>query len=410
MASWNSASVAASLAGSPRSGRLAFDLGFVAADAVALRTGGVDRNPDFPELSYPAAPAPGAAQRADGLAATTIRFAVTAIGFALTAISLAVEIWLILTPVGPTFVKVGLPVTAIGLAVAKIWLILTEVSLPHPGRLTDAKLEVVTRPRLIATDLDGTFLRPDGTVSPINAAAVAMAADLGVPFVIATGRPARWLGVLDELTSAHPQVIVSNGGAVVDLNSRKPIHQFPLDSARMLAVAEDLRQAIPGLTFGLEAGLGFGCEPQSPSQQRFEPDHVVGRLDDLADQLGPAIKLLGFHPAMASRHLEALAHEVIDGRLNLTHSWASEPYGMIEATAAGVSKASTLEILCTDLGLSAKDVVAFGDMPNDQEMLRWAGRGFVVANGDDSMLNAGFAVVAANSEDGVGRTVAELLS
>jgi Cof subfamily protein (haloacid dehalogenase superfamily) len=268
----------------------------------------------------------------------------------------------------------------------------------------------VTRPRLIATDLDGTFLRPDGTVSAINASAVARAAELEVPFVIATGRPTRWLGVLDALSTAHPQVIVSNGGAVVDLATRRPIHQFPLTPELVLQVAQDLRAAIPGITFGFETGVGFGCEPDSPSLQRLEPGHHTGSLDDLATSIGTVIKLLGFHAGITSEQLTALASDVVSERLNLTHSSVSQPYGMIELTAPGVSKASTLELLCTELGIAASEVVAFGDMPNDLEMLTWVGQGFVVANGHDTMKGCGFIEVPANAEDGVGLTILELLA
>jgi hypothetical protein len=268
----------------------------------------------------------------------------------------------------------------------------------------------VTRPRLIATDLDGTFLRPDSSVSAINAAAVARAAEVGVPFVIATGRPTRWLGVLDSLAAAHPQVIVSNGGAVVDLASRQLIHQFPMDSLVALQVAADLRAAIPGISFGFETGLGFGCEPDSPSRQLSELGHHTGSLDELIDSLGQVIKLLGFHPDVRSEPLTVLAAEVVASRLNLTHASVSQPYGMIELTASGVSKATTLNLLCAELGIAPAEVAAFGDAPNDREMLAWAGRGYVVANGHRSMREGGFIEVPTNAADGVGRTVLELLS
>ena len=121
------------------------------------------------------------------------------------------------------------------------------------------------------------------------------------------------------------------------------------------------------------------------------------------------IKLLGFQPRIDSDELMALSREPVGGRLTLTHASLSAPYGMIELTAPGISKASTLELLCAELGIGADEVVAFGDMPNDAEMLQWAGRGFVVANGHPSLLRR-FGVVPANSADGVGTTILDLLS
>ncbi len=110
----------------------------------------------------------------------------------------------------------------------------------------------MTRPRLIVTDLDGTFLGPDRLVSATNLAAARRAAELGIPFMVATGRPVRWLDVLDQLAEAHSQVIVSNGAAVFDLASREVVRSFPLDASVALAVADGLREAVPGITFGFE--------------------------------------------------------------------------------------------------------------------------------------------------------------
>ncbi|MCA0296632.1 MAG: Cof-type HAD-IIB family hydrolase [Actinobacteria bacterium] len=268
---------------------------------------------------------------------------------------------------------------------------------------------VARRPRLIVTDLDGTFLGSDHRVSGMNLDAARRASALGIPFVVATGRPVRWLDVLDDLAGAHPEVIVSNGAAVFDLAARSIVQSFPLDAAVARAVTADLRDAIPGISFGFETPEGFGCEPDCPTRQRGEPGVVLGAVPELLDRLGPVIKVLGFHSGLDSDALCDRAARVVADRLTLTFAMVSSSYGMLELTAPGVSKASTLARLCAALGVAASDVVAFGDMPNDLAMLTWAGRGFVVANGHPSLLSAGFPVVPGNDADGVGRTVLDLL-
>ena len=267
----------------------------------------------------------------------------------------------------------------------------------------------MARPRLIATDLDGTFLTTAKTVSPLNLAAAQRAAQLGVPLVVATGRPVRWLDVVDQLGLAHSQVIVSNGAAVYDLASRTVVRSHPLDSELALQVARELKEVIPGISFGFETPTGFGCEPESPSRQRGEPGVQEGSLEELASGLGPVIKLLGFHTELDSDALVAAAEAVVTDRLTLTHALVGDAYGMLELTASGVSKASTLAALCAEEGIEAADVVAFGDMPNDLAMLSWAGRAYVVANAHPRLLATGFPVVPSNDADGVGRTVLELL-
>ncbi len=266
------------------------------------------------------------------------------------------------------------------------------------------------RPRLIATDLDGTFLDPEHRVSPTNLAAARRAAELGVPFVIATGRPLRWLDVLDDLAEAHSKVIVSNGGAVFDLATRTIVRSFPLDARVALEVAAALRDRIPGITFGFETPTGFACEAACPSVERASAGAVADDLAEVAGRVGPVIKLLGYSRELDSDRLAELAVAVVAERLTLTHSFVGSHYGLLEISAPGVTKASTLAGLCAELGVAAADVVAFGDMPNDRAMLAWAGRGYVVANGHRSLLDAGFGVVPGNDADGVGRTVLDLLA
>lgn len=265
------------------------------------------------------------------------------------------------------------------------------------------------RPRLIATDLDGTFLGPDHRVSQTNLAAARRAAELGVPFVVATGRPLRWLDVLDDLAEAHSKVIVSNGAAVFDLATRTVVHSFPLDPTVAVEVAGALREAVPGITFGFETPAGFGCEVACPSVERASAGAVAGDVADLAGLVGPAIKLLGYSRELDSDELAERASAVVGERLTITHSFVGHSYGLVEISAPGVTKASTLALLCAELGVAPADVVAFGDMPNDLAMLVWAGRGYVVANGHRSLLASGLPVVAGNDADGVGRTVLDLL-
>lgn len=368
----------------------------MAADAAARRPGDSDRDSDLPELLHRTAATPGT----DHTPTVIIGLALAAVGLTVTAIGIAIA-----------ELSVALPDQGFGVPVPDQGVGFLTVGIPHPqlARIPLTEFEAVNTPRLIATDLDGTFLRSDGTVSALNCAAATKAAAAGIPFVIATGRPSRWLGVLADLAAAHPQVIVSNGGAVVDLTTRTPLQEFPMREAVVLAVAAQLRTAIPGMTFGLETAVGFGCEATSPSRQRDEPGHRIGELADLIDELGGVIKLLGFHPEVRSEELTNLAAEVVGDQLTLTHASVRQSYGMIELTAPGISKASTLALLCEELGIPAEDVAAFGDMPNDAEMLRWAGRGFVVANGHHSMKGCGFTEVPANDDDGVGKTVLSLL-
>jgi hydroxymethylpyrimidine pyrophosphatase-like HAD family hydrolase len=77
-------------------------------------------------------------------------------------------------------------------------------------------------------------------------------------------------------------------------------------------------------------------------------------------------------------------------------------------SAAGVTKASTLELLCAELGVQAHEVVAFGDMPNDIPMLTWAGTSYAMAGAHASTIAAAGRTAPGNDEDGVARVLEEL--
>lgn len=260
--------------------------------------------------------------------------------------------------------------------------------------------------RLVATDLDGTFVDPYGAVSEVNRRAVRRAAERGVPVVVVTGRPSRWLHVLDDLPGIHPEVVVSNGAGTFDLTQRRYTEVQGLDPAVALEVAHDLRSAIPGLGFAIEWGESFGCEPHV-KQERGEW-LMVAPIEHLAAEPGPVLKLLAFHSDLDSDRLAALGRDVIGARLTMTHSFLGE-YGLLEISAPGVTKATGLASWCARHGVAAAEVAAFGDMPNDLPMLQWAGHGFAIADGHPMVRQAGFSLADGPQPDAVGRMIERLL-
>ena len=116
--------------------------------------------------------------------------------------------------------------------------------------------------------------------------------------------------------------------------------------------------------------------------------------------------LVGRHPHLSADELLALATPAIGDLVTVYHS---NGLRLVEAVAQGVSKADGLARYAAGLGVAAEDVIAFGDMPNDLSMLRWAGRSYAVANAHPSVLAAAGGVVGANDEDGVALFLAELL-
>ncbi|WP_447643966.1 HAD family hydrolase [Nocardioides zeae] len=118
------------------------------------------------------------------------------------------------------------------------------------------------RPRLVATDLDGTLLGADGRVSDrTRSVLVALEEEHDVPVVFVTGRPVRWMDDLWVDVGGHGLAICSNGGIVFDVAAREVREAFPITPATLLDVAERVRAALPGTMFALETLTGFAHEP-----------------------------------------------------------------------------------------------------------------------------------------------------
>ncbi|MET8827576.1 Cof-type HAD-IIB family hydrolase [Streptomyces sp. NPDC004610] len=269
-------------------------------------------------------------------------------------------------------------------------------------------------PRLIATDLDGTLLRDDKSVSPRTVAALAAAEEAGIEVFFVTGRPARWMDVVSDHVHGHGLAICGNGAAVVDLHGGPGAHRFVKvrDLARdnALDAVRLLRDAAPGTVYAVEQTYGFNQEPDYPKLHMEIPD-VLAPAEELlrGDTPGagePVLKILAHHPTLDPDAFLTLARTALGDRANVTRS---SPSALLEISGPGVSKASTLALCCAERGISPEEVVAFGDMPNDVEMLTWAGRSYAMGNAHPDVIAAASGRTVANNEDGVAVVIERML-
>ncbi|WP_405012227.1 HAD family hydrolase [Kitasatospora sp. NBC_01539] len=264
------------------------------------------------------------------------------------------------------------------------------------------------RARLIATDLDGTLLCRGGTVSDRTAAALVAAERAGLRVVFVTGRPPRWMAQLSGHIGGHGVAICSNGGAVVDVHRGELLESFPLASEQALAVVRLLRERLPGTAFAFEFPGGFAREPEYDLVMwESDKDHPVASAEELITEgrVDGLFKVLAKHPALAPDLFLGLAREAAGHLAEITRS---SPVSLLEISAAGVTKASTLARWCTAQGIDRSEVVAFGDMPNDLEMLAWAGDSYAVANAHPDVLAAVARHTVSNEDDGVAAVIETL--
>jgi hydroxymethylpyrimidine pyrophosphatase-like HAD family hydrolase len=227
----------------------------------------------------------------------------------------------------------------------------------------------------------------------------------GMQVVLVTARPPRWLHDLADLVGEHGLALCSNGAFVYDVRGRQIREEHCIAAGDVESLAVDLRDALPGIVFAVESRAGFGRERDYLDELTTSQDVWAVTLEELLDPL-PG-KMLARCDKVPAAQFHRVVDEVVGDRAVVSYSGAS---GLAEISAAGVTKAAALENWCSAKGIDATEVFAFGDMPNDLPMLRWAGRSFGVANAHPDVLDVVDQVCASNDDDGVAQVLEELLA
>lgn len=266
--------------------------------------------------------------------------------------------------------------------------------------------------RLIATDMDGTLLRSDETISPRVKAALDAAKAAGWFVVPISGRMPVNLRPVADLAGLDAHAVAGNGAVGFHLQSSGWLFESTMAVEAQMSFALRMRQLVSGLkvaavrnggdTFHPERGYTGVMDPGDHGRER-SPDSEA----DLSEVLSkPAVKMVLRRPGVAAEELLALAEELAMPGVHPSISGA--PF--LEVAAAGVNKASGLARLCELLGVRQQDTVAFGDHFNDMEMIAWAGHGVAMANAVDPAKEAADEVTLTNDEDGVAVIIERLLS
>jgi hypothetical protein len=261
-------------------------------------------------------------------------------------------------------------------------------------------------PRLVATDLDGTLLRADGTVDARTRRALEAIQDRGTEVVVCTARPVRWMRGLAAAGGIRGVAVCANGAVLWDLPADALLDSFPIACDAAREVVQRLAPLVPGAAWAVEGVDSFGHEPGYRVRWPVPDDALV---DDVRALLArPPVKLLLRRPDGEVDAVVTRAHDTVCDLVEVTYSDASAT--LLEMSAAGVSKGSGLAALCAARGIDAADVIAFGDMPNDLSMLTWAGRSYAMGNAHPEVAAAADELTLTNEQDGVAVVLERLLS
>ena len=264
------------------------------------------------------------------------------------------------------------------------------------------------RPKLVATDLDGTLLDSAGEVTPRTRAALEACWDAGIPVVGVTGRGPRLLDSVRTALDGRGIAVLAQGGFVVDLERDEVLRTVGLPRDQASAVIARIEEVTGPLIVAVE-DAAEQSEITGPLRVQHgfnwpypEPAHLLPRHEVLPD--GPVLKAFLRSSTLGQDELLALAKQVTDpAQAEVTHAGL----GFIEVLPPGITKATGLAIALERYGVGFADVLVFGDMPNDLPMIaavaEAGGRTVAVANAHPAVQAAAAEVTSGHDADGVAR-------
>ncbi|MFE5712117.1 HAD family hydrolase [Streptomyces sp. NPDC056501] len=261
--------------------------------------------------------------------------------------------------------------------------------------------------RLVATDLDGTLLRADESVSDRTRDALTAVTEAGAAHIVVTGRAVPWTRhILDDL-GYEGIAVCGQGAQVYHAGEHRLLTSLTLD--RQLAglalskiEAEIGPLALAASRDGLEGEVLMG-----PGYQVQEGPLPYVPYEDPAELwAAPLTKLYIQHPELSDDELTRIARETVGGLVDVVMAGP----GIVEILPLGLSKATGLSLAARRLGVKAAETIAFGDMPNDIPMFAWAAHGVAMGNAHEELRAVASEVTSSNEEDGIAVVLERLLS
>jgi Cof subfamily protein (haloacid dehalogenase superfamily) len=251
--------------------------------------------------------------------------------------------------------------------------------------------------RLVVSDVDGTLVQPDKSLSPGTIAAAGRLRAAGVTLALVSARPPRGIVPLGEELGGHIMLAGFNGGTILDVHGKVAAEM--LVPAAAAAAAHGLFRARGVFTWVFADNEWLLDDPSGPRiplerrTVRFQ-ERVVDSLDPYLDRAGKLVGVSDDYAKLAAveTELQALlgttanAHRSQDYYLDVTHPDAN--------------KGHAVRALAAQLGLGMDEVLVLGDMPNDLAMFDVGAASVAMGNGADVVKQRATWVTARNDEDG----------
>jgi len=256
--------------------------------------------------------------------------------------------------------------------------------------------------KILALDLDDTLLRSDLTISYRTRHAIKQAIEMGVTVVLASGRIHAATDHFARLLGLHKRpgyLICSNGALILETHTGNIVHEAKLDKKTLMAVC-DIAEA-----------EGFALQMYDDDIIYVSRQNEYSNIDQRATGLRQVVvenfrEMVGdgcyklIIPGVPEfiKHAETIIRTYLGQSLTL---FTSQPY-FLELTPKGTDKGTALAKVASILNVKQSETIAIGDSMNDEAMIRWAGIGVAMVNGDERIKSiADFVTERTNDEDGV---------
>ncbi|MGI5976242.1 MAG: HAD family hydrolase [Candidatus Limivicinus sp.] len=270
--------------------------------------------------------------------------------------------------------------------------------------------------KLIAFDLDGTFLDDDKFIPEKNMLALCAAAEKGIYLVPATGRI---VPALPEALRKLPVIrycICSNGARIYDAKEDRTLSRAEISPDTALRMMEYM-DSLPVIYDCYQDDAGWMTRSMYESAEDYVSApamlHMIRTLRTPVDDLKETIRERGrglqkqqmFFADLDERQRQLKILPDMFPELLFSSSVSNN----IEINSADAGKGRALETLCGILGISVSEAAAFGDGTNDLGMIKTAGLGIAMANGDEIVRSAADYVTGTNNDSGFGEAVFSLI-
>ena len=263
-------------------------------------------------------------------------------------------------------------------------------------------------PKLIATDLDGTLVRSDDTVSAYTHEVLDRVRAAGIRIVGATGRGPRLTSLTRNDIRVADFLVLAQGGWVLDQAESSYLLRSRLPGPLLADALTRLEAEVGRLSVMVEALE----HDDSPLWGDYDPTWrypvVVERRPRAACLTGDVIKAFARSFDYHVDELLEVARRIVPADVA---SVTQAGLNYVEICPANVNKGTGLAVVAESVGVDPQDVLVFGDMPNDLPMFAWAGWSRVaVANAHPSLMAVADEVTLSNDDDGVAVYLDKLLS